>query len=186
MPVKQSTTVALTLCGSLALGLAGAAIAVEPLAAPKPRPAVAPNVTARLGLLGSLGNTLTLGTGIVRDAQAARPDLARLKILQRQLADEGARLHAAARAEARQTPANPKNKKKDPVSDLQAALDTLSKDATKLLNDLAAGNLTAVVADVTQVLADLTKVTTLVTQVGSSLPVPTPPLPVPLPVPVGQ
>ncbi|WP_372405911.1 hypothetical protein [Streptomyces luteireticuli] len=181
MPVNQSTTVALALCGSLALGLTGTALAVDPVAAPKPRPVAAPspNVTARLGLLGSLGNTLALATGIVRDARAARPDLAKLKTMQRQLSDEGTRLHGFARAEAQQTPANPKNKKKDAAGDVKADLDQLTQAVTKLLGDLAAGNVAAVTADVTQVLAILTKMLTDVPKVApGGLPAPLPPLPV--------
>ncbi|KNB52341.1 hypothetical protein [Streptomyces caatingaensis] len=195
MPAKANppTTVALALCGSLALGLTGTALAVEPLeAAPKPRPvaAPAPAVTARMALLGSLGTLLTLGTGIARDAHAARPDAARLKLVQRQLAEEGARLLASARAQAQQAPATAKNdpkgnRRKDPVGDIRTALDQLGKDATRLLNDLAANNTAAVSADVTQVLADLTKLTALVPQVGGGLPGVPAPVP-PLPVPVGR
>ncbi|MBH1934471.1 hypothetical protein I5Q34_09250 [Streptomyces sp. AV19] len=176
MPVKQPTTVALALCGSLALGLAGAAVAVEPVAAPKPRPVVVPGVTARLAVLGSLGDTLSLGARIAKDAQAARPDLARLKVLQRQLADEGVRLHASARAQAQQEPANPKNKKKDATTDIKATLDQVTKDINQLLDDLAK-NPGAVPGDVTKVVAGLQKLLTLVGGLNG--------LPTPVPLPVG-
>ncbi|MBZ4319596.1 hypothetical protein [Streptomyces huiliensis] len=171
MRISRTTTTVLAACCSLALAAAGPALAADP---EPERPAAvtsapAPGTADRLTTVGSLGDTLSLGARIAKDAQTAKPDMTKLREMQRQLTEQAAALRASVKAHTQQAQQPAKQSRpgtvprRDVADDITATLDKLVQDVAKLLEDLLTANLTAVPGDAQAVLDDLTKLVNLVT-----------------------
>ncbi|MGK5637414.1 hypothetical protein ACSNOK_03725 [Streptomyces sp. URMC 126] len=170
MRISRTTTTALAACCSLALAVAGPALAADP-APERPAASVPAQDTAdRLTTVGSLGDILSLGARIGKEAQAAKPDLAKLREMQRQLTEQASRLRASVKSHAQPSqqpqtsqqapqPGQPGQPgaavQRDVVADVQKVVDQLVKDLNQLLMDLAAANILGVAADVSKLLGDL-------------------------------
>ncbi|MFI0737587.1 hypothetical protein ACH4PU_05625 [Streptomyces sp. NPDC021100] len=166
MRISRTTTIALAACCSLVLAVAGPALAADP--APE-RPAAetvdtaeraetvpASDTADRLTTVGSLGDVLSLGARIGKELQAAKPDLAKLREMQRQLTEQAARLRASVKAHVPQPqPGQPGTAQRDLAADIQKVVDQLIKDVNQALVDLAAANVLGLAADVTKILGDL-------------------------------
>ncbi|GAA2710751.1 MULTISPECIES: hypothetical protein [Streptomyces] len=162
---------AAVVCGSLALGLTGPALAADG----RPRPVLreeAPRPATPADATGNLDDTLRLGSRIVDECRTAHPDLALLRDLHRQLGTSAGRLLADVRARAARDAAG------DPVSDVKAQVDTLVKDLTDLLAAVQAKDVAKVTALVPKVVADLQALLTSVPKLLTGA------APLPLPVPV--
>ncbi|MFF4738309.1 hypothetical protein ACFY2W_20855 [Streptomyces sp. NPDC001262] len=135
---------AAAVCGSLALLIAGPALASDgPPAAPEPT-AVAPappDAAGPLDTVGSLGETLMLGSRIGTGARAKTPDAAELQELQRRLRAASGRLQRSV-------------KTTDRAAEVPAQLKKLDDDATALRKAVGAEDAAGVTAGVAAVLAD--------------------------------
>ncbi len=163
-------------CGSLALGVCGPALAsgraTDSIAVAEPAPAPA---SGRSDSIGSLGETLSLGSRFLREARSRTPDVDYLRDLRQRLQESADRLLVDVRARAHR---HDDGVSKDPVADVKAQLDKLVKDVTDLLAAVLAKDVAKVTALLAQVLADLQALLTSVPKlVGGAAP-----LPVPLPV----
>ncbi|EMF00132.1 hypothetical protein J7W19_02860 [Streptomyces mobaraensis NBRC 13819 = DSM 40847] len=163
MRISRTTTTALAACCSLVLAVAGPALAVDP--APE-RPAAegvsASDTADRLTTVGSLGDILSLGARIGKELQAPKPDLTKLREMQRQLTEQAARLRASVKAHVQ--PGRPGAAQRDLVADVQKVVDQLVKDLNQALMDLAAANVLGLAADVTKILGDLQQLLGVVLQ----------------------
>lgn len=182
-------------CGSVTLGVTGPALAagraarlavaksaaVERVVAESAVAESAPEADSRSDSIGSLGETLDLGSRIAKEADSWNPDVEHLRDLRVRLRESAERLLADVRAVKAKTPARPGTDglAVDPVSDVKSQLDTLVKDVNDLLAAVDAkdvGKVTALVGKVTEDLqALLTSVPKLLTNAA--------PLPAPAPLP---
>ncbi|MEV4436909.1 hypothetical protein [Streptomyces sp. NPDC049585] len=159
------------MCGSLALGLTGPALA----AGGRPRPVLreeAPQPATPADATGHLDDTLRLGRRIVDECRTADPDLALLRDLHRQLGASAGRLLADVRTHTARHAAG------DTVSDVKAQAVTLIKDLTDLLAAVQAKDVAKITALVPKVVADLQALAASVPKLLTGA------APLPLPVPV--
>ncbi|MFF4160429.1 hypothetical protein [Streptomyces sp. NPDC001678] len=182
-------------CGSVTLGVTGPALAAGRAARPAAvapaavEPAVvesavesAPEADSRSDSIGSLGETLNLGSRIVKEADSWNPDVEHLRDLRVRLRESAERLLADVRAVKAKTPARPGTDglAVDPVSDVKSQLDTLLKDVNDLLTAVQVKDVGKVTALVGQVTADLQALLTSVPKLLTNA-APLPPVPAPLP-----
>ncbi|MFI1968705.1 hypothetical protein BLA24_11735 [Streptomyces cinnamoneus] len=168
---KFTTAAAAAVCGSLALGIAGPALADGLASEPAVVESAPGSAADRLDPIGGLGDTLSLGSRIGTEARSRTVDLQRLQELRQRLRESADRLHTAVRA---QTPA----RAADPVSDVKGQLDKLVKDVTDLLAAVQAKDVAKVTTLVNTVVADLQALLTSVPKLLTNAA----PLPVPLPL----
>ncbi len=182
MRITTLTSISAALvCGSLLLGATGPALATGGRAAP-PVVEPAPGAGSRADSIGSLGETLSLGSRVVREAQSRAPDLDHLRDLRLRLRESADRLLAEMREKAAEGRLRPPEdgRSSDPVSDVKQQLDTLVKDVTDLLAAVQAKDTAKITALITKVVADLQALLASVPKLlTGAAPVP---LPVPLPV----
>ncbi|MDT0447955.1 hypothetical protein [Streptomyces hesseae] len=167
-------------CGSVTLGVTGPALAAGRVA----RPAAvesAPEADSRSDSIGSLGETLNLGSRIAKEADSWNPDVEHLRDLRVRLRESAERLLADVRAVKAKTPARPgaDGLAVDPVSDVKSQLDTLVKDVNDLLAAVDAKDVAKVTALVGKVTADLQALLTSVPKLLTNAA----PLPAPAPLP---
>ncbi|MFG2178500.1 hypothetical protein ACGFLS_07245 [Streptomyces abikoensis] len=142
-------------CGSVAvpvaLGATGPALAAGRAA----RPAAA--ATGPADSIGSLGETLHLGSRITKEADSWNPDVEHLRDLRTRLRESAERLLADIRAVKAKTPARPGTDglAVDPLTDVKTQLDTLVKDVNDLLAAVDAKDVGKVTALNGKVTADL-------------------------------
>ncbi|MEU7133558.1 hypothetical protein [Streptomyces sp. NPDC046261] len=173
---RLHTAAVAVVCGSLAVGVCGPALAsgraADSIAVAEPAPAPA---GGRADSIGSLGETLSLGSRFLKEARSRTPDVDYLRDLRQRLRESADRLLVDVRARA-QAPYR-HDSARDPVADVKAQLDKLVKDVDDLLAAVLAKDAAKVTALVAQVLADLQALLTSVPKlVGGAAP-----LPVPLP-----
>ncbi|MGW1198061.1 hypothetical protein ACWD4B_19810 [Streptomyces sp. NPDC002536] len=137
------STAAAAVCGSLALLIAGPALASDgpPSAPPPAAEAPAPDAAGPLDTVGSLGETLLLGSRIGTEARAKTPDTVEMQELQRRLRAASGRLQRSVKAT-------------DRAAEVPAQLKKLDDDATALRTAVGAEDAAGVTAGVAAVLAD--------------------------------
>ncbi|MCC3766666.1 hypothetical protein [Streptomyces sp. UNOC14_S4] len=171
---------AITVCGALALGTAGPALAAAPpppSAAGRAGPAPAANTDE---VIANLADTLALATRFTREARAKAPNVAALRDLQQRVRHSSDRLLSAVWARGVNDA-----RARDDVSGVQKQLDKLNQDLPALLKAVQDKDTSKVTSLVPQVLADLQALLTSVPGLlgddgGAGLPT-LPSLPIPLP-----